>query len=111
MQQTQSSIEIQPTEFDYQRNGVSGIPFYTLKFNWKEGEASGQDFIATFETDDDDQLVKYESCRVVNPRTALMGWRGDMFGLAINETLKKMQEKYRLPYLSDLQQVINRVMV
>lgn len=110
MQQTQSPIKIKPKGFDYQRNGVSGIGFYTMIFDWNDRSTkeTGKNFIATFETDEEDNQVKIESCRVIDMEAPLEGWRGDQFGYAIHQALYEIRVMEGKPLIYDCQEVINK---
>lgn len=103
---------IKPKTFDFQRNGISGNPFFTLVFDWedldKSRPESGENFIATFETDEEDQKIIIETCRIVNPEDPLQGWRGDVFAIHINETLNQLRLEYSHETIGDLQVLINR---
>jgi len=91
MQTAQNQITIKPKNMGYQRNGVSGIPFYTLSFDWIDLEGdSGENFVITFETDETDEEIKLESCRVIDTKNPFSAWRGDVFGQAVQSKLKEI---------------------
>ena len=109
MQQIQQAIQIKAKGMDYQRNGICGIGFYTMVFDWKDrsDESTGKDFIATFETDEDDNQVKIESCRVIDSSNPLSGFRGDNFGLAIEEYLHELRIEKTVDRIYDCMELIN----
>ena len=71
----------------FQRNGVNGVGFYSMTFTGKEGKKS-YDMIATFESDQNDQMVS-TSCRVVALDLPDTGWDGWNIGLDIEKEIKK----------------------
>lgn len=103
------SLRIKPKRLKYHRNGVSGIGFYALSFDWHDVSTKdhGHDFIATFEVDEEDQNLKLESCRVLNPKDIMNCWRGDNFADAIQRLFTELGQKYCKPMVYDLIQVIN----
>jgi hypothetical protein len=105
-------IVTRPILLKYHRNGVSGIGFYSLNFEWRNIQSgeSGKDFLATFETDETDENVKVESCRVINIKNIMSCWRGDNFGKAIQKKFTELGHKYSKPMIYDLIQVINEVL-
>lgn len=107
--QAQIRIEVKPKELHYQRNGICGIGFYSMVFEWKDRSeySQGKDFIATFETDENDKEVKIESCRVIDPKNHIASWRGDNFGIGINEVLQELKTKHAHLYIYDLKKIIN----
>ena len=104
MYSMQKTIDIILKGMDYQRNGVSGIGFYTVVFDCEDGK----DFIATFETFEDDLNIKIESCRVVNPKNPLVGWRGDNFGDSINKLLFAIRSTNKKQMIYDCMEIINK---
>ena len=100
-------MQIEATKLSYQRNGVSGIGFYALQFNWKDNIDSGVNFIATFETNENDNSIIVESCRVIDSSNILAGWRGDVFGESINHFLRSLIAKYSVSGVYDLKEIIN----
>lgn len=110
MQTSQNAITIKPKSMRYHRNGVSGIGFYALTFDWKnhvEG-AIGKNFLATFESDENDYMVKYESCRVIDLADPLTPYRGDVFGIGINEYLINLRIENRKHFVYDSMEAINK---
>ena len=107
MQTAQNQITIEPKKMGYQRNGVSGIPFYTLTFDWKDLEGdSGKDFVITFETDETDEEIKLESCRVIDVSNPFSTWRGDMFGQAVQSKLKEIGLERMVGLYYDIQELM-----
>jgi len=106
-----NTIIIKPKTLTYHRNGISGIGFYALSFDWHDTRSNESDknFIATFEVDDIDQNLKIESCRVVNPKNVIFCWRGDDFAYAIQKKFAELGQKYCKPMVYDLIQVINEM--
>jgi len=49
---------------NFQRNGVSGEPFYVATFNKLDDGTKGN-FIATFQVNNEDTYIDSSSCRVV----------------------------------------------
>ena len=109
MQTTQTEIMIKPVKFGYQRNGVSGTPFYTLQFDWEDSTGeSGKDFLMTFETDETDEEIKIDSCRVINLEDPFTSWRGDRFGSAVESKLKQIGVEGMVGMYYDLKKLINQ---
>ena len=104
-----NTLQIKPIRLKYHRNGVSGIGFYALSFDWRDPSSKehGHEFIATFEVDDNDQTLKIESCRVIKPNDILNCWRGDNFAWAIQRKFTELGQKYCKPMVYDLIEVIN----
>lgn len=106
-----NTLQIKPKMLRYHRNGISGIGFYALSFEWRDiqSKESGKDFIATFEVDVEDQHMIIESCRVINPKDIMNCWRGDNFADAIQKKFAELGHKYSKPDVYDLIQVINEM--
>ncbi len=77
----------------YQRNGVSGDPFYVLKFDWQDKEDHGNNFIATFEIDEDSQEVISTTCRIIDPSRLNLKWRGDVFAHSFNQYFNLLKKR------------------
>lgn len=76
--------------FTFQRNGIAGEGFYVIEFDWRDdrNNESGYKFIATFESNNEDNAILIPSCRVLNPIDISMCWRGDNFGYAFAKKFK-----------------------
>lgn len=72
---------------NYQRNGICGNPFYTATFN-KLNDGLKGNFVATFETDENDKKVDGNSCRVIDIDKPFSAWRGDRIASEIQDVLK-----------------------
>ena len=68
---------------NYQRNGVSGDGFFVAKI--MDGK---QYLLATFETNDTDDHLRTETCRVIGPDDLEQGWRGDYYADEIQRAFR-----------------------
>jgi hypothetical protein len=86
----------------FQRNGVQGEGFYTVHFLLKDGETF-PNMIATFKTqvdnlfkkeviEEEDTVIDYSSCRVVNADDVTSAWRGDEIGYQLQRDLDAMRK-------------------
>lgn len=85
---------------NYQRNGVCGEGFYSCLIDWKDGKDKGQGFLATFTVhfnENDIPLkdrIKTTTCRVIDLNNLQLSWRGDNFGVAIEDFLKSKTDDF-----------------
>jgi hypothetical protein len=89
-------------EMNYQRNGVSGVGFYQIKFA-HEGQ---KDLIATFTTEKEDTIINFSTCRVVDPNNFQNAYRGDYFGYEIQKYIAPMLTNDKTIW--DLIEIINK---
>jgi len=85
----------------FQRNGVAGNSFYQIEFT-----DSKKTFIGTFETSDDDIMIKIPTCRITCLEQLNLPWRGDWYAYEIHKTFNKKFPGYSCIY--DLMILINK---
>ena len=67
-------------QVDYHRNGISGIGFYSVRYDWADYDGIERRMLATIEVDDSedfDELLPVVSCRVLDIDEPETSWRGD----------------------------------
>ena len=85
---------------NYQRNGVCGEGFYSCLIDWKDGKEGGRGFLATFTVHfngDEEPFkdrIKTTTCRIVNLNNLQNDWRGDNFGVAIEDFLRSKTSNF-----------------
>jgi len=87
MKHTKGELKIiKLTKGNYQRNGVCGVPFYSVMVDWKEtgNRTKYSSFLITFEATNDNKII-HSSCRVVDINYPDLCWRGDNFGVALSQ--------------------------
>lgn len=82
----------------FQRNGVAGTPFYTALIKYKDGNKVIDNFLLTFETEDDDKGIRIESCRGVHLSDCNSAWRGDEIGYMMVDYLKEYHPEMETIY-------------
>ena len=60
---------------DFHRNGISGQPFYAVRFNWVDENNIERKMHATIAVEGD--VLLSETCRVMDLDYTRMTWRGD----------------------------------
>lgn len=86
----------------FQRNGVQGEGFYCVHFSLKDGKTF-PNMIATFRTQvenlfrkevfEEECVIDYSSCRVVNCDDVTSAWRGDSIGYTLQRELDSMRKE------------------
>lgn len=85
----------------YHRNEVAGRPFYLVPFIYEEnGEI--EYLIATFETNKRDTKIVYDSCRIINPFSPDLTYRGDVFSEALTQILEEKLKEEKVKHYFDL---------
>ena len=67
-------------QVDYHRNGISGIGFYSVRYDWADYDGVERRMLATIEvnnSEDFDELLPVASCRVLDIDEPETSWRGD----------------------------------
>lgn len=77
-------LDIKVTECYYHRNGISGVGFYALSFNWTEHLNDQRYAIATVSSDDFERYMKKKNC---NPETRVLCF-GHTGGVDLNNTMR-----------------------
>jgi len=89
------------TALKYQRNGISGEPFYHCAYTDTHGS-----FIATFTTDSQDCKVKTTTCRAVNIDDLQSAWRGDHIGGELQSELSRLMVAKGIDNIYDISKTI-----
>jgi hypothetical protein len=89
------------TALKYQRNGISGEPFYHCAYENEDGQ-----FLATFESDENDTLINTTNCRVVCLDNLDEAWRGDRIANELQQELQIQAQVNGVTNIYDLSKKI-----
>lgn len=97
-------MKIKIKTLQFQRNGVSGEPFYHLFFSGRGDGEQIKNGLATFnvlEIEEPNEgyrnKVEYNTCRVVDLDNPALSWRGDNLAYDINNALLEACNKAGIP--------------
>jgi len=79
-----TTYEIQ--EIVYNRNGVGGVPFFSIRFKLTEGKTKNELLMTVPDPIADNSNI---NCCVINPNDLQNKWRGDVIGNDILSEFKK----------------------
>ena len=64
-------------QVDYHRNGISGIGFYSVRYDWADYDGVERRMLATIEAPPEHLSWDHTSCRVIDIDEPETSWRGD----------------------------------
>ncbi len=93
-------IVVGKVAFDYHRNGISGLGFYSARFSGEADNGETEPFVAVLEAFADDELSEWGHCYVLAVKDLLdsgptRGWRGDNFEAELRPLLAEAVDLWR----------------
>ena len=83
-------------QVDYHRNGISGIGFYSVRYDWADYDGIERRMLATIEAPQEHLSWDHSSMRVIDIDESHLSWRGDRLApKVINMIVRHNNKKYR----------------